>query len=322
MRAVWAASGKLDDPLADLRSDLFRIPEVPQGWTKVKVVAAGLNFHDIFTLRGLGMFDLKFPLILGNEGSGTLEDGTEVVIFPVMGNPDFQGDGTLDPDRHFLGELTQGSLAEYVVVPERNIVRKPKDMSFETASVLGVAWLTAYRMIFTRSGLKAGQRMLVQGSSGGVATALIQLGRAAGMEVWCTGRTEEKRALAMKLGAHRTFLSGEKLPEKVAAAFDMSGETTFKHSMDSLDLGGTLVCCGLHSGGMFAGVDLMKLFTQSINIHGAYAGNKEEFEKLVTFVAEKKIEPYISKILPLEKAEEGLREILEGAVQGKIVIKV
>jgi NADPH:quinone reductase-like Zn-dependent oxidoreductase len=322
MRAVWAASGNAEDPLADVRCDVWRTPDVPEGWAKVRMVAVGLNFHDIFTLRGYGMFDLKFPLILGNEGAGTLADGSEVVIFPVLGNPDFKGDGTLDPDRHFLGELTQGSLAEYVVVPERNLIRKPKHMSFETASVLGVAWLTAYRMLFTRSGLKKGQKMLVQGSSGGVATALIQLGHAAGMEVWSTGRTEEKRALAKQLGAHRTFAPGEELPEKVIAVFDMSGERTFKHSMDSLATGGTLISCGLHSGGRFAELDLMKLFTQGISVHGVYAGNKEDFEALVNFVGENKIKPYISKVIPLEKAADGLKMMLDGAAQGKIVVRL
>jgi NADPH:quinone reductase-like Zn-dependent oxidoreductase len=322
MRAVWAAKGEPNDPLKALRNDIWKIPHVPEGWVRVKVKAVGLNYHDIFTLRGLGMFDLKFPLILGNEGTGTLEDGKEVIIFPVMGNPNFKGDVTLDPDRHVLGELTQGSLAEYVVVPRENVVEKPKGMKWETAAVLGIAWLTAYRMLFTRSGLKKGQKMLVQGSTGGVATALIQLGCAAGMTVWCTGRTEEKRELAKKLGAHRTFLPGEQLPEKVAAVFDMSGEKTFKHSMESVGTGGTIVSCGLHSGGMFTEVDLMKLFTQQINIHGTYAGTKGEFEELVAFVDEHAIIPHISKVLPLEKAGEGLRAILDGQVLGKVVVKV
>ncbi|KAF2261967.1 NAD(P)-binding protein [Lojkania enalia] len=322
MRAVWAAYGNDSDPISAVRSDIWKIPKPPKGWVRVKVSAAGLNYHDIFTLRGLGMFELEFPLILGNEAAGMLEDGTEVIIYPVMGNPDFEGDSTLDPARHVLGELTQGSLAEYVIVPEGNIIKKPANMSFETASVLGIAWLTAYRMLFTRSGLQMDQKMLVQGSTGGVATALIQLGRAAGMEVWCTGRTEEKQSKATSLGAHRTFQPGEELPEKVAAVFDMSGAQTFKHSMESLAAGGTLVSCGLHSGGMTAEVDLMKLFTQGINIHGSYAGNKKEFEDLVEFVATHKLEPYISAVLPLERATDGLQMILNGTIQGKVVIKI
>ncbi|OCL11976.1 NAD(P)-binding protein [Glonium stellatum] len=321
MRAVWANRANLKNPLASVRNDVRRVPEVPKGWVKVKVAAVGLNYHDIFTLRGLGMHKLTFPLTLGNEGAGFLDDGMEIIIFPVMGDPNFKGDLTLDPKRHVLGELTQGALAEYVVVPEENVIKKPKELSMLTASVLGIAYLTAYRMLFGRSGLKIGQKMLVQGSTGGVATALIQLGRAAGMTVWCTGRTEEKRMLAMKLGAHRTFEAGEELPEKVGAVFDMSGAQTWSHSLDSVATGGTIVTCGLHSGSKVE-MDLLKVFTEQVNIHGSYAGNREDFEEMVAFVAEHKIEPHIPVVLPLEKAEEGLRMILEGKVQGKVVVKV
>ncbi|KAF2800632.1 NAD(P)-binding protein [Melanomma pulvis-pyrius CBS 109.77] len=322
MRAVWAAVGNMEDPLSSMRNDVWKVPEAPEGWVRVKVAAVSLNFHDIFTLKGMGMFELEFPLILGNEAAGTLEDGTEVVIYPVMGNPDFKGDITHDPDRHVLGEKTQGSLADYVIVPKENIVKKPKNMTFETASVLGIAWLTAYRMLFVRSGLKKGQKMLVQGSTGGVATALIQLGHAAGMTVWSTGRTEEKRGLAMHLGAHRTFLPGEELPEKVAAVFDMSGEQTFKHSMECVGTGGTIVSCGLHSGDMFAQVDLMKLFTQGVNIHGTYVGNREDFEGLIQFVSENEMQPFVHGVLPLEKVGEGLKMILERSAKGKVVIRM
>ncbi|KAF2867000.1 hypothetical protein BDV95DRAFT_583348 [Massariosphaeria phaeospora] len=322
MRAVWAASGNIDDPLSGLRSDVRKVPEIPKGSLRVKLSAVGLNFHDIFTLRGIGMFDIKFPLILGNEGAGTLDDGTEVVIFPVMGNLDYEGDETLDPDRHVLGELTQGSLADYVVVPERNVVKKPENMSMETASVLGVAWLTAYRMLFKRSGLKKGQTMLIQGSTGGIATALIQMGRAAGMTVWTTGRDEAKRAFALELGAHRAFSPGEELPEKVAAVFDMSGEHTFAHSIASVATGGTVVSCGLHSGGMFAQVDLVKLFTQGVNIHGSYMGSRGDFEDLVKFVGEKDIVPFVETVLPLERAKEGLEMLLKGRARGKVVVRL
>lgn len=320
MRAAWAAFGDVDDPMVPLRCDLWNIPKPPNGWVTVKVAAAALNYHDIFTLRGLGMFELRFPLILGNEGVGTLEDGTSVVIFPVMRNPEFEGDCTLDPDRHVLGERTQGSMAEYVIVPEHNLVRKPKNMSVKTASVMGIAWLTAYRMLFTHSRIQAGQTMLVQGSTGGVATALIQLGRAAGMTVWATGRTEEKRTFALETGAHRVFPPGHELPAKVSAVFDMSGEQTLPHSVDCLAPGGRVVCCGMHSGRPYANIDLMKLITRGISIVGTYAGNREEFEALLAYVDEKGIVPYVHSTLPLERVSEGLRMLIDGKVRSKIVI--
>ena len=116
-----------------------------------------------------------------------------------------------------LTERHQGSFAETVVVPRRNAIPRPTGLTAVQGAVMGTAWLTAYRMLFTKSGLQPGQTMLVQGASGGVSTALVQLGRAAGMRVWVTGRSEEKRALAERLGAHATFATGERLPGRVDA---------------------------------------------------------------------------------------------------------
>jgi NADPH:quinone reductase-like Zn-dependent oxidoreductase len=155
---------------------------------------------------------IVFPMILGNNGAGTLDDGTEVIIYPLMGAPDWRNDETLDPDWNIFSQRVPGTFADYVAVPCRNAIPRPSGISALEASVMGTAWLTAYRMLFTKSGLKPGQTMLVQGGSGGVATALIQLGRAAGIEVWATSRTTKGRELAERLGAHRTFASGEKLP--------------------------------------------------------------------------------------------------------------
>ena len=323
MRAVWASRGDLKDPLSQLRNDIRRVPIIPEGWVRVNVKAVGLNYHDIFTLKGVSMHQLTYPLILGSEVAGTLEDGTEVVIYPAMGNPQWNGDITLDPDRHVLGEVTQGSLAEFVAVPKENVLPKPKGMSMTTASVLGIAWLTAYRMLFTRSGLQSGQTMLVQGSSGGVTTALIQLGRAAGMTVWCTGRSEQKRKLAEQLGAHRTFEPSATLPSKVDAVFDVSGAATLDHSIHSVKAGGSVVTAGAHSAdGGKASIDLQHVFVHQISLIGNYLGNKDEFEALIAFVAEKGIEPYISEVLPLDQAEEGFRKLYDGEVAGKVVITI
>jgi NADPH:quinone reductase-like Zn-dependent oxidoreductase len=244
MFAVWASKGNLHDPLSSVRLGQRPVPTVPKGWVKVKVTAAGLNQHDIFTLMGTSgspSHPLTFPLILGCEATGTLEDGTPVLLYPVMTSPTpshYQGDITLDPGRHFLGEQTQGTLASYVIVPRSNAIPRPPNLPAHAAACLGVSWLTAYRMLFSRSGLRLGQTMLVQGSSGGVATALIQLGAAAGMRVWSTGRSVAKRELALKLGAERVFGPGEELPEHVDAVFDVAGKETWAHSMRCVRPGG------------------------------------------------------------------------------------
>jgi NADPH:quinone reductase-like Zn-dependent oxidoreductase len=281
-----------------------------------------LNFHDIFTLRGIGFHPLKYPLILGNEAVGTLEDGTEVVLYPLMSDPSFKGsDITLDPKRHVIGELTQGTLAEYVVIPKENVVPKPKGLSNEAAATLGIAWLTAYRMLFKHSGLTSGQKMLVQGSSGGVATALVQLGVAAGLTVWTTGRTKEKRIAAAKAGAHRTFEALSKLPERVDAVFDLSGEHTLPHSVASVRVGGKVVIAGIHSGAT-VNLELFRVLTDQVTIVGSYLGTKQDFKAMLDFVVDKEIEPTVALVLPLSRVEEGLRVMHGGLTPSKIVAKI
>ena len=319
MNAVWISKGLPEDPVGSIHISKRPQVEAPEGWIKVKMEAAGLNFHDVFTLRGAEMTGLTFPRIIGCEGAGTLEDGSKVLLFPAMGDPDWKGDETLDPARNVFSEAIDGTLAEYVIAPARNVLPRPDALDVISASVLGVAWLTAYRMLFTKSGLKAGQIMLVQGASGGVATALIQLGSAAGMRVWSVGRTEKKRALGLRLGAERVFAPGEELPEKADSVFDTSGAATFAHSVDSCKVGGTIVTCGGHSG-MNVTVDLMLLVVNQISVHGNYLGTLEEFRDLITFVVAKGIKPHVGLVVPLEEARTGFQRMVDGRTDGKIVV--
>src|SRR5882757_1716379 len=176
MFAVYAAQPNRDDPLAALVVGDRAEPTVVPGWVRVDVRAASLNMHDLWTLRGVGIKPEQFPMILGCDGAGVLDDGTEVVLHSVIGDPDWGGDETLDPKRTLLTEKHQGTFADTVVVPRRNALPKPAGLTFAEAACMGTAWLTAYRMLFVKSGLRPGQSILVQGASGGVATALIQLG--------------------------------------------------------------------------------------------------------------------------------------------------
>jgi len=318
MFAVYAAEPNADAPLDSLTVGERPEPEVPEGWVKVRVTAASLNMHDLWTLRGVGIKPEQFPMILGCDGAGTLEDGTEVVLHSIIGDPTWSGDETLDPKRTLLTEKHHGAFADHIVVPARNAVPKPAGITPSQAAVMGTAWLTAYRMLFTKSGLQPGQTMLVQGASGGVSTALVQLGRAAGMTVWVTGRTEEKRALADKLGAHAVFESGARLPGKVDAVFESVGEATWKHSMRALRPGGVIVCCGSTSGPN-PGADLQRLFFLQLSVIGSTMGTRQELADLLSFVANAGITPEIGLELPLEQAEEGFRAMFEGDTAGKIV---
>src|ERR1700756_4960497 len=190
MFAVYATKGDLQNPLAGLVVGERPFPVVPEGWVRVKVSHASLNRHDIFTLMGVtAQADpIVFPMILGNDGAGTLDDASEVIIYPLMGASDWRGDETLDPDWNIFSERVPGTFADYVAVPKRNAIPLPDGLSPLDASVLGTAWLTAYRALFTKSNLRPGESLLVQGAAGGMSTALIQLGRAAGFEIWATSR--------------------------------------------------------------------------------------------------------------------------------------
>ncbi|WP_439664067.1 zinc-binding dehydrogenase [Lentzea sp. HUAS TT2] len=318
MFAVYAAEPSPENPLASLRVGERPEPEVPNGWVRVAVKAASLNMHDLWTLRGVGIKPEQFPMILGCDGAGVLDDGTEVVLHSVIGDPNWSGEETLDPKRTLLTEKHQGTFADYVTVPARNALPKPAGLSFAEAACMGTAWLTAYRMLFVKSGLRPGQTMLVQGASGGVSTALIQLGRAAGFRVWVTGRTEEKRALATALGAHDTFESGARLPERVDAVFETVGKATWSHSMKALKPGGIVVISGATSGDASA-AELQRLFFLQLRVVGSTMGTREELGDLIRFCALNDLKPQIGAELKFEDAEQGLQAMLDGDTAGKIV---
>jgi len=317
--AVYASEPRPDDPLEALHVGERTEPEVPAGWVAVRPAAAGLNMHDVWTLRGVGLSAERYPMILGTDAAGVLDNGDEVVVYPVIGDPHWSGDETLDPHRTLLTEKHQGALAQTVVVPARNVIHKPASLSMSHAAVMGTAWLTAYRMLFTKSGLRPGQRMLVQGASGGVSTALIQLGHAAGFTVWVTGRSPEKLALAERLGAHGVFASGERLPAKVDVAFDSVGQATWAHSMRALRPGGAIICCGSTSGSA-PSADLQRLFFLQLRVEGSTMGTRQELVDLLAFVDQAGIVPEVGMEVPIADAREGFKEMLASKTAGKIVL--
>jgi NADPH:quinone reductase-like Zn-dependent oxidoreductase len=319
MFAVYAAEPKPDDPLSALRVGEQPEPPVPGRHLTVTVRAASVNMHDLWTLRGVGIRAEQFPMILGMDGAGVLDDGTEVVIHSVIVSADWTGDETLDPKRTMLTEKYQGTFAERVVVPTRNVVPMPAGMSFVEAACMGTAWLTAYRMLFVKSRLRPGQTVLVQGASGGVNTALIQLGRAAGLRVWATGRTEAKRALAERLGAHATFEPGARLPERVEVVFDNVGKATWSHSIRSLKPGGAVVTCGATSGDPTT-TELQRIFFLQHRVIGSTMGTREELTDLLAFCQRTAIHPHIGLELPMDQAGNALRAMLDGDTAGKIVL--
>jgi NADPH:quinone reductase-like Zn-dependent oxidoreductase len=318
MLAAYAKSINPDDPLSGLEIGERPEPEAPDGWATVTVKAASLNHHDLWSLRGVGLPEDRLPMILGCDAAGVDDEGNEVVVHSVITDDSWRGDETLDPRRSLLSERHQGSLAEQVVVPRRNLVPKPSELSFEHAACLPTAWLTAYRMLFTRGEVAPGMTVLVQGAAGGVATALTVLGAAAGVRVWVTSRSEEKREQALKLGAEQAFESGTRLPERVDAVMETVGQATWKHSIRSLKPGGKLVVSGATSGEA-PPAELTRVFFLQLSVIGSTMGTRDELERLIRFCLEREITPAIHATMPLADARQGFQAMLEGDIVGKIV---
>ena len=319
MRAVYAAAQSVTDPLSGLVVGERPEPVARPGWTTVALRAAGLNHHDIWSLKGVGLPADRLPMILGCDGAGVDESGREVIVHAVVSSPDWLGEETLDPRRSLLSEVHDGTLADRVAVPVGNLVPKPAGLSWESAACLSTAWLTAYRMLFTNAGVTPGATVLVQGAGGGVATALIQLGAAAGYRVWVTSRSEAKAQRALEIGAAAAFGSGERLPDRVDAVLETVGAATWSHSVSSLKPGGTIVISGATSGDAPPKAELTKIFFKQLRVVGSTMGSRAELERLASFVAEAGIEPAIDSVLPLDRAREGFERMLHEDVFGKVV---
>ena len=320
MFAVYAGSIDPKDPLSGLVVGEQPEPEVPDGWTTVTVKAASINHHDVWSLRGVGLREESLPMILGCDAAGYDEDGNEVLVHAVISDPSWRGDETLDPKRSLLSERHPGTFAERVAVPTRNVVPKPEGLSFAEAACLPTAWLTAYRMLFTQSGLKQGDTVLVQGAGGGVATACITLARAAGFRVLTTSRDEDKRAKALEIGAHEVFESGERLPVKVDAVMETVGAATWSHSVKSMRPGGTIVISGATSGDAPPAAELTRIFFQQMRVHGSTMGTRDELHALAQFMDVTGTRPLIDSEIPMEQAADGLSRVIDGSLFGKIVL--
>lgn len=319
MRAAVAVSQDAENPIAGLHLTELPDPEPREGWTRVRVLAASLNPHDTWTLRGVGHPADRIPIVLGCDAAGITDDGREVVVHPVMGDAARGGgDITLDPQRSLLSETIDGALADYLLVPDALVVPKPESLSFADAACLGVAWGTAYRMLFTRAGVTAGDRVLVQGGSGGVGSAAISLAAAAGARVYATARTERKRRFALECGATAVFEPGARLPERVDAVVETVGEATWAHSLRALRPGGTVVIAGATSGGM-PPAELQRIFYQQLRVVGSTGCTRAEFEALLRVLDTTGIRP-ATELIPFAGIPDGFRRLLDGDVLGKLVV--
>ncbi|MFM9589212.1 zinc-binding dehydrogenase [Streptomyces scabiei] len=320
MLAATAISQSAADPLSGLVLRDVPEPTPRAGWSRVRVVASSLNMHDVWTLRGVGHPPDRLPIILGCDAAGYDEQGNEVIVHPVIGDPDAgRGDETLDPDRALLSERHDGAFAEYLTVPARNLVPKPPWLTFDEAACLPVAWTTAYRMLFTQARITAGDRVLVQGAGGGVASAAIRLAVAAGAVVYATSRSADKRAEAVSWGARAAVAAGERLPERVDVVIETVGEATWSHSLKSLRPGGTVVVAGATSG-MNPPADLGRIFYLQQRVLGSTGATRGELLAMLRLMEATGVRPVIDRTLPLAEIHKGFQLMIDGGLTGKLVV--
>ncbi|KAB7787614.1 zinc-binding dehydrogenase [Bifidobacterium cebidarum] len=330
MKAVYASTINNDDPLAELAVGDQLEPVSRPYWSTISVRAVSVNHHDLWSLRGVGLAAEQTPMILGTDAVGILDEdipgkhglqaGSEVVLYTFVGT---DGNGVAPGERRsILSERYPGTMASKTSVPSVNVFAKPSNLSVVETAALGTSWLTAYSMLFNAAGVKPGDTVLVQGAGGGVSTAAIQLAHAAGLEVFVTSRSEEKRAKAMELGADAAFEAGARLPRKVDAVIESVGAATWSHSVKSVRPGGTIAICGATTGDQ-PGAELTRIFFQDIRVQGNTMGSREDFARLLRFVEHADIHPVVDSVFAgLDAAPEAFAKLNSGDVFGKVVIEL
>lgn len=321
MHAIYAQGIDNDDPLSVIAIGDVEPKPTPEDWVDIDVRAMSLNHHDVWALKGQALREDQVPMILGTDAAGIGPDGSPVVVHAVIGDParGVSGDETLDPKRSLLSEIYSGTFAERVRVPAENLIPLPPGMDLEQAACLPTAYLTAYRMLATKSQTKPGDTVLVQGAGGGVATAAVVLAKAMGLRVWVTSRDASKGEWAQQLGADESFEIGARLPDRVDAVIETVGEATWGHSLKSLRPGGVVVVSGATSGAM-PPADLNRVFFLQLQVVGSTMGTAEEFRRLISLMTEAKVSPVVDRVIPMDQAREGFAAMIAGELRGKVVM--
>lgn len=322
MRAAVAVSQSAEDPLSGLVIQDVPDPEPRDGWSVVRVSHSSVNMHDLWSLRGVGHPADRIPMVLGCDAAGWDEQGNRVLVYPIIADPDAgDGDETLDPGRALLSEQHDGAFAEYLSVPTRNLIPIPDWLSFEEAACLPVAWGTAYRMLFTQAQVRPGDRVLVQGVGGGVASAAITLAASAGAHVYATTRDVQKGQIAKTWGARDVLEVGARLPERADVVIETVGEATWSHSLKSLRPGGTVVVSGATSG-MHPSADLGRIFYLQQRVLGSTGCTRPELQQLLRVMEATGARPHIDRTFALDDIHRAFQMMIDGTQTGKLVIDV
>lgn len=330
--------------------EVLRIGEVDDpvpvaGEAVIDVAATSLNHLDLFVRRGAPGIRVTLPHVLGSDASGTvaaLGDGVRgvavgdrVLVDPTLtcGHCEFclRGESPLCRQFGVIGEHCWGAYAEKLAVPARNLVRIPDHITFETAAAVPLVFVTAWRMLITRGGVRPGDDVLVLGAAAGVGIACIQIAKCAGARVFAAASSEKKLALCHDLGADVLINYGEEDFVKrirtetggrgVDVCVDYVGADTWGQSLRSVRAGGRIVTCGATTG-YEPKTDLRHVFYRHLSILGSTMGSRADLESALRFVFDGRMKPAIAKVFPLEAVADAHRMMEARDVLGKIVIRV
>ena len=328
--------------------DLAPPERLGPGEVRVRVQAAALNRLDLFVLEGLPGTRPEFPHVLGADGAGVVDavapdvdsvrPGDRVMINPGISDYTCEfcrkGEHSLCVSYRLLGEHLPGTLAEYVVVPARNVTRVPQiepALSWAQAAAFTLVTLTAWRMVVTRAHVRAEEWVLVWGIGGGVSLAAMRIAKILGAKVIVTSSHEAKLQEARKLGADITLNHAtQHVAQEVRAltkkrgvdvVIENVGEATWEDSLRCLAKAGRLVTCGATSGPRVV-MDVRRLFWNQYTIMGSTMGNEAEYRAVVGALAEGELRPIIDREYPLVEYRAAFERLARGEQLGKVVISV
>jgi len=328
---VLRKHGGLDD--LDVVDD-HPVPNAADGHVVIRVRASSFNYHDVFTVRGMPGIKVPLPVVIGLDMAGEIvEVGADVTGWKagarVLVNP-------LNKKKGLMGEMLDGGMAEYCLVAADQLIAMPDGVSFEDAASLPVAYGTAHRMLITHDTVKAGERVLILGASGGVGTGCVILAKYLGAEVIACTSSPEKMQKLKQLGADQVINVKETdfskwavetygKPQRrsydggVDVVINFTGGDTWHPSLRCLKRGGKLLVCGA-TAGYDPKEDLRYVWSFELKIIGSNSFYDDNLSALMALIQQGKMKPVIDKVLPLEQAREGLRLIQDREVIGKVVV--
>jgi NADPH:quinone reductase-like Zn-dependent oxidoreductase len=321
-------------------------PEPGPDEVRIRVHAAAFNRLDRFTLEGIPGVPVELPHVLGSDGSGTVDrvGGTVSDVAPggrVLINPGLW-DGTCEACRagrealcrnyRIVGEHTQGTATDFVVVPRRNVHPLPERLSFAEGAAAPLVFQTAWRALKTVGQVASGERVAIVGAGGGVATAAVQVAKLLGATVAVASRSREKAERVRALGADEflTFDADHPLDrvlwqwsEKkgIDVVFDSVGAPTLARSVRATARGGRVVVIGA-TGGPTVELDIRTLFWRQASIRGSTMASANEFSEVLGHLARGHLRPVVDSVVPFDRAAEAFRRFEAPDLFGKVVVAV